>query len=251
MIKNVPFVRLLAVGAPLLFATSLLTTGLMAQDPAAAGTTTTTTEQRSAIAEVFAYENAGLIGYVIVVLSIVAVALIIENFMTIKREKLAPPDLLDELEALFDGENFQDAVELCEQEKNYLTNVVGAGLSKLGHSFETMQTSLREMQTEESVKLFQKIGWLSLISAIAPMMGLFGTVTGMFVTFSNIAAAGGSVSPAQLAGGIKMALITTIFGLTVAIPVGVSFYTLRNRVIRTSAEINAITEDLFERFRGK
>jgi len=251
MIQNVPFVRLLAVGAPLLFATSLLTTGLMAQDPAAAGTASTTTEQRSAIAEVFAYENAGLIGYVIVVLSIVAVALIIENFMTIKREKLAPPDLLDELEALFDGENFQDAVELCEQEKNYLTNVVGAGLSKLGHSFETMQTSLREMQTEESVKLFQKIGWLSLISAIAPMMGLFGTVTGMFVTFSNIAAAGGSVSPAQLAGGIKMALITTIFGLTVAIPVGVAFYTLRNRVIRTSAEINAITEDLFERFRGK
>ena len=114
-----------------------------------------------------------------------------------------------------------------------------------------MQTSLREMQTEESVKLYQKIGWLSLISAIAPMMGLFGTVTGMFVTFSTIAAAGGSVSPATLAGGIKMALITTIFGLTVAIPVGVAFYTLRNRVIRTSTEINAITEDLFERFRGK
>jgi biopolymer transport protein ExbB len=234
--KQVPFVRFLAVGAPLLLASSLL-----AQEPAA--------EQRSVLADVFDYDNAGLVGYIIVVMSVVALALIIENFMTIKREKLAPPDVLDELEALFDAEQFQEAVELCEQEKNYLTNVVGAGLSKLGHSFETMQTSLREMQTEESVKLFQKIGWLSLISAIAPMMGLFGTVTGMFVTFSTIAAAGGSVSPATLAGGIKMALITTIFGLTVAIPVGVAFYTLRNRVIRTSTEINAICEDLFERFR--
>lgn len=238
-LKHVPFVRLLAIAAPLLLAGSLL-----AQN--AGGS-----EQGSVISEVFAYENAGLVGYLIVLMSIVALALIIENFMTIKREKLAPPDVLDELEALFDGENFQEAVELCEQEKNYLTNVVGAGLAKLGHSFETMQTSLREMQTEESVKLFQKIGWLSLISALAPMMGLFGTVTGMFVTFSAIAAAGGSVSPAQLAGGIKMALITTIFGLTVAIPVGVAFYTLRNRVIRTSTEINAITEDLFERFRAK
>jgi biopolymer transport protein ExbB len=234
---QVPFVRLLAVGAPLLLASSLL-----AQD---AG------QSSSPIAEVFKYDNAGLIGYIIIVMSIVALALVIENFMTIKREKLAPPDLIGELEALFDGENFQEAVELCEQEKNYLTNCVGAGLSKLGHSFETMQVSLREMQTEESVRLFQKIGWLSLISAIAPMMGLFGTVTGMFVTFSTIAAAGGSVSPATLAGGIKMALITTIFGLSVAIPVGVAFYTLRNRVIRTSTEINAITEDLFERFRGK
>jgi biopolymer transport protein ExbB len=234
---QVPFVRLLAVGAPLLFASSLL-----AQD-AGGG--------ENAISEAFKFENAGLIGYLIIVMSIVALALIIENFMTIKREKLAPPDLIGELEALFDGENFQEAVELCEQEKNYLTNCVGAGLSKLGHSFETMQVALREMQTEESVRLFQKIGWLSLISAIAPMMGLFGTVTGMFVTFGKIASAGGSVSPALLAGGIKMALITTMFGLTVAIPVGVAFFTLRNRVIKTSTEINAITEDLFERFRGK
>jgi biopolymer transport protein ExbB len=237
-LKQVPFVRLLAVASPLLFASSLL-----AQEAPK--------EEVSIMSEVFSYDNAGLVGYIIILMSIVALALIIENFMTIKREKLAPPDLLDELEALFDGENFQEAVELCEQEKTYLTNVVGAGLSKLGHSFETMQTSLREMQTEETVKLFQKIGWLSLISALAPMMGLFGTVTGMFVTFSAIAAAGGSVSPAQLAGGIKMALITTIFGLTVAIPVGVAFYTLRNRVIRSSTEINAITEDLFERFRNK
>lgn len=236
--KHVPFIRVLAVSAPLLLATSLIAQG----DPA--------TEQ-SFLSEVFDYEKAGPIGYLIMLMSVVAVALIIENFMTIKREKLAPPDLLDELEALFDGENFQDAVELCEQEKNYLTNVVGAGLSKLGHSFETMQTSIREMQTEESVKLFQKIGWLSLISAIAPMMGLFGTVTGMFITFGKIASSGGNVNPAVLAGGIKMALITTMLGLSVAIPVGIAFFTLRNRVIRTSTEINAITEDLFERFRAK
>ena len=239
ILKHVPFVRFLAVGAPLLFAGSLLAQGDAPK------------QAESAIAEVFKYENAGLVGYIIVLMSIVALALIIENFMNIKREKLAPPDVLDELEALFDGESFQEAVELCEQEKNYLTNCVGAGLAKLGHSFETMQTAIREMQTEESVKLFQKIGWLSLISAIAPMMGLFGTVTGMFVTFDTIASLGGSVSPATLARGIKMALITTIFGLTVAIPVGVAFYTLRNRVIKTSTEINAISEDLFERFRGK
>ena len=237
--KHVPFVRVLAVSAPLVLATSLFAQGEGEE------------AQPSFLAEVFDYDKAGPIGYLIMLMSVVAVALIIENFMTIKREKLSPPDLLDELEALFDGENFQDAVELCEQEKNYLTNVVGAGLSKLGHSFETMQTSLREMQTEESVKLFQKIGWLSLISAIAPMMGLVGTVTGMFVTFGKIASSGGNVSPSVLAGGIKMALITTMLGLSVAIPVGIAFFTLRNRVIRTSTEINAITEDLFERFRAK
>lgn len=241
ILNKVPFVRLLAVATPLLFAAALL-----AQEPGAAAAAP---QEKSLIVDVFKYENAGLIGYIIVGLSIVALALVIENFVSLKREKLAPPDMIDELEALFDSENFQDAVELCEQEKNYLTNVVAAGLSKLGHPFETIQSSVREMETEESVKLFQKIGWLSLISAIAPMMGLFGTVTGMFVTFDTIASLGGSVSPATLARGIKMALITTIFGLTVAIPVGISFYTLRNRVIRLTTEVNAVSEDLFERFR--
>jgi len=129
-------------------------------------------------------------------------------------------------------------------------NVVAAGLGRLGHSFDTIQISVREMEDEESVKLFQKVGYLSLIAATAPMMGLLGTVTGMFVTFGDIADAGGSVSPAQLAGGIKLALVTTIFGLIVAIPVGAFFFMFRNRVLRTTIEVNAIAEDLFERFRA-
>lgn len=237
--KNLPFVRFLSVGAILALAMPAF-----AQEVAAGGT-----KKPGFLEDVFA--NAGVIGYIIMLMSVVAVAMIIESVATIKREKLAPPDMIDELEALFDGENFQDAVELCENEKNYLTNVVGAGLSKLGHSFETMQVAIREMQTEESVKMFQKIGYLSMLAGIGPMMGLLGTVTGMFDTFGTIASAGGSVSPALLAGGIKGALVTTILGLIVAIPTGVGFFILKNRVIRTSTEINAIAEDLFERFRAK
>jgi biopolymer transport protein ExbB len=182
------FTRLLAVATPLLF------TGFaVAQDPAAAPAE----QPRGALADMFAYENAGLVGWIIVVMSVVSLALIIENFVSIKREKLAPPELIDELGALFDEENFQDAVELCENEKVYLTRCVGAGLSKLGHPFETIQATIREMETEESTKLFQKVGWLSLMAATAPMMGLFGTVTGMFVTFGTIASAGGSVGVAS------------------------------------------------------
>lgn len=224
--------------SPLLFATVAL-----AQDDAAPKA------QPNPIID--ALSNAGPIGYVIIAISIVSVALIVENFMSIKRDKLAPVDTVEELEAYFDEEQFQEAIDLCEDERTYLTRVVEAGLSKLGHSFDTIQTAVREMQEEETVKLFQKIGWLSLIAASAPMMGLLGTVTGMFVTFGEIAAAGGSVSPADLAGGIKLALTTTILGLIVALPTGAFFFVLRNRVVRLTIEVNAITEDLFERFRAK
>ncbi|MCC6670615.1 MAG: MotA/TolQ/ExbB proton channel family protein [Planctomycetes bacterium] len=198
-----------------------------------------------------AFENAGTVGYVIVAVSIVALALIIEMFINIKREKLAPPDLVSEIESLFEEQNFQEAMDVCENDRNYFTNVVHAGLGKLGFAFETIQGSVREMQEEETVKLFQKIGYLSLIAALAPMLGLLGTVTGMFQTFGAIAAAGGSVSPATLAGGIKSALVTTIFGLIVAIPASAFFFMFRNRVIRATIETNAMCEMLFERFRAK
>ena len=206
-------------------------------------------ESKSPILE--GLENAGVIGYIIILISVISFALVIENFISIKRDKLAPPGIIDDLEALFDEENYQEAMDICESEQGYLTAIVGAGLQKLEFSFETIQAALREMQEEETVKLFQKIGWLSLIAASAPMMGLLGTVSGMFVTFGAIASAGGSVSPAQLAGGIKLALVTTILGLIVALPTGAFFFIFRNKVIRATIEVNAIAEDLFERFRGK
>lgn len=193
--------------------------------------------------------NAGLIGLVIGILSIMALALVIEHFMSIKRDKLAPPHLIDEIEALFEEQKFQEAVEVCEAEPNFLTNTVGAGLAKLGHSYETIQVAYEEMHDEEEIKLHQKIGWLSLIAAVAPMLGLLGTVAGMIDTFGEIASKP-SVKPGDLAGGIKGALVTTMLGLTVAIPVTASYVFFKNRVVLASLEIGAIVEELFDRFRA-
>lgn len=207
-----------------------------------------TEERPSMMQDIF--ENAGLIGILIMVLSVVALALIIEHIMTLKRDKLAPPHLIDEIEALFDEKQWQEAVELCEAEPNYLTDVIGAGLSKLGHSFDTIQTSMYEMAEEKDISLSQKVGWLNLIAAVAPMMGLLGTVNGMIMTFGEIAAKP-SVKPNDLAGGIKGALVTTLLGLVVAIPVTAAYVFFKNRVQRISIEISAITEDLFDRFRDE
>ncbi len=193
--------------------------------------------------------DAGIIGMVIIALSVVALAIIIENFVSLKRDKLAPPELIDEIQALFDEQQFQEAMELCENEPNYFTRVCGAGIAKIGHPFDTIEKALEEMGDEESIKLHQKIGWLALIANVAPMMGLLGTVTGMVAAFNEIASSGGQASPAELADGISMALLTTMFGLIVAIPVTGAFAFIRNRMVRTIIEVGAIVQDLFERFR--
>lgn len=193
--------------------------------------------------------QSGPFGWLIIVLSIVALALMIENFVSLKRDKLAPPDLVDEIHTLFDEQQFQEAMELCESEPNFFTRVCAAGIGKIGHDFEVIEKSIEEMGDEEAVKLHQKIGWLSLISNVAPMMGLLGTVSGMIASFQVIATSQGQASPAELADGISQALLTTMFGLVVAIPTTGAFAYLRNNLIKSVIEVGAIVEDLFERFR--
>lgn len=193
--------------------------------------------------------DAGIIGWLIIALSVVALALALENFVSLKREKLAPPEIIDEVQALFEEGQFQEAMDLCEQEPTFFTRVCGAGIAKIGHGYDVIEKAIEEMGDEESIRLHQKIGWLAMIANVAPMMGLLGTVSGMVIAFNEIATSAGQASPAELAGGISMALLTTLFGLTVAIPVTAAFVYLRNTLVRSTIEVGAIVEDLFERFR--
>jgi len=193
----------------------------------------------------------GWIGFVILFCSFVSLALIIEHIVNIKRDKIVPPQLIDEIEGMFENEEFQEALELCEAEPNFLTNVLAAGLPKINAGFETMKAAMDEAGEEEAIKLQQKIGYLSLIGNIAPMMGLFGTVSGMISAFQTIAQMGAAVTPSDLADGISQALVTTFLGLFVAIPTMIAYFFFRNKVVRVTLEIGAIADDLVERFRGK
>ena len=193
--------------------------------------------------------DSGVFGWLLIVMSILSLTLIIEAIVSLKRDKLAPPDLIDEIQALFEEEQFNEAMELCEAEPTFFTRVCGAGIAKIGHDFEVIQTSIEEMGDEESIRLHQKIGWLALIANVAPMIGLLGTVSGMVKAFDTIASTGGQASPAELADGISQALLTTMFGLIVAIPTTAAFAYVRNSLVKSIIEVGAIVEDLFERFR--
>jgi biopolymer transport protein ExbB len=89
---------------------------------------------------------------------------------------------------------------------------------------------------------------VAVLASVSPMLGLFGTVQGMIQSFHTIATTQ-NPSPAELAGGIYVALLTTLEGLLVAIPATAAFAYLRNRLVRSTIEVGAIVEDLFERFR--
>lgn len=231
-----------------MWAVAVLVLGMMASPALAQAATEEAPEQSWVEAYILA---GGTIGFVILFMSFISLALIIEHVVNIKRDKIVPPQLIDEIEGMFDNEEYQEALELCEAEPNYLTNILAAGLPRINAGFETMKAAMDEASAEESVKLQQKIGYLSLIGNISPMMGLFGTVSGMIEAFQTIARMGAAVTPSDLADGISKALVTTFLGLMVAIPTMIAYFIFRNKVIRVSLEISAIADDLVDRFRGK
>ena len=193
--------------------------------------------------------GGGAIGYLLWFLSVVGIALIIEHFINVRREKLAPPELIDELETLLNEGQFQEALELCEQEPNFLTNIMAAALPKMEHGYDSMEQAAHDISEEEAIKLHSKVSWLSLLSAISPMLGLLGTVWGMIGAFDVIAESA-APEPADFAGTISLALITTVLGLIVAIPMMIGFFYFRNKVTRIVLEIGAISEDMLDRFRN-
>lgn len=194
---------------------------------------------------------SGWIGILIIGCSVALVAFIIEDFVNLRRDKLIPPELLQEVEDLLEDENYEEIIETCTGEPGFLSNVISAALSHIDHGYDVMMATVHSVIDEEALKLYQKIGWLQLLASISPMLGLLGTVWGMVSAFGTIANMEGAPKPKDLAGGIYTALVTTVEGLLVAIPGIIFYFYFRNKVVRLTTEINGIVEELMERFREK
>ncbi|MEL7497355.1 MAG: MotA/TolQ/ExbB proton channel family protein [Planctomycetota bacterium] len=189
--------------------------------------------------------GGNLLGVAIVVLilmlSVVSVYFIIEHFMTITRKQLMPAETMSELEALIVHGEINKAIDLCHEKENYslAVEVILAGLERYKASefgYAEYRSAVEEAGEDQTGKLYRKTEVLNVIGAIAPMLGLTGTVIGMIEAFTTIAALDGMARPQELAGGIGQALITTLLGLLVAIPTMVAFSYFRNKIDSLVAE---------------
>jgi len=191
----------------------------------------------------------GAIGYLIIVLSIVALALIVMHAIRIREPSLAPPEHVDALHERLESGNLSGAIEYCEDEENdaFITRVVGVGLLRSQRSpFGALELrgALEEAGREQTARLYRSTDALGLIAAIAPMLGLLGTVVGMVGAFDTISSAEGFARPDQLAGDISQALVTTLMGLTLAIPCMAAFTYFRNRIDALTGAVAEIVDDL-------
>jgi biopolymer transport protein ExbB len=193
--------------------------------------------------------DGGIVGLFIILLSVVSVGFIIEHFMTIRKTTLMPDVVAADLEALIAQGQIDQAIEYCNDPPNHslFATVVLAGLERYKGSefgFAEYKAAVEEAGEDQTGSLYRKTEVLGLIGSIAPMLGLTGTVLGMIKAFNTIAATDGAAKPAELAGGIGQALVTTLMGLVVAIPTMVAFSYFRNKIDSIIAEAGKRVEQV-------
>ena len=186
--------------------------------------------------------------------SVTMVTFIIQNVLSLRKNRLAPPPLITALEQNIAAGNYQEAWATCDANKNYLANVLKAGLTRLGRGKEAVEDAVAEHGLREAMVLRTRNSYLSVIGVVSPMIGLLGTVIGMMGAFAVLAGSGIS-DPRALSGKISEVLLATASGLFIAIPAFVSYYIFRNVaqmcIVHADDVVNSLLVDIpFEELAG-
>ncbi|MEY2784403.1 MAG: Biopolymer transport protein ExbB [Planctomycetota bacterium] len=189
------------------------------------------------------FQHTGIVGWLMVLCSVSGSALVIEHIVNIRREKLAPTALVQDLEALIAEGSYEEAIEMCEQEGGYVSNLVKAGLIMRDAGYDEAISNLSLAAEEESFKLMAKISYLSLIGNIGPLLGLLGTVTGMIASFQKIEQMK-APTPKDLASGVYESLVNTTLGLFIGIVFLTAFFIYKNFVTKMTLQMNLQSVEL-------
>lgn len=193
--------------------------------------------------------KGGYIAFGLILLSIVTIALTIEHCLSIRRATIVPPEAIEYAKALIEEKKHVEAVKHTAEDPSMLGYVVHAGLAEASAGYTAMERALEESLEERSAKLFRKTEYLHIIGNVSPMIGLFGTVTGMILLFAEIHASDAFPGARVVAEKIAVALITTFWGLAVAIPALSIYAVFRNRIDVLTAECALAAEHIVAVFK--
>ena len=155
---------------------------------------------------------------------VLGLALVIERIIYLTFAQTNTEKLLEEVEGALNNGGVEAAKEVCRNTRGPVATIFFEGLDHYDEGMDMVDKSIMSVGSVENGKLEKGVSWISLFIALAPMLGFMGTVIGMIGAFDAIEAAG-DINPSLVAGGIKVALLTTVFGLITAIILQI-FYNL-------------------------
>lgn len=191
-------------------------------------------------------ESGGWLMVPIILCSVLALAIVLERLWALSRERVMPSGLVDRVSAWFEGGRVHRRDLEALRSNSALGFILAAGVDHLGDGREVVRERLEDAGRKVVQDLERYLGALGTIAAISPLLGLLGTVLGMIRVFSVLTSQG-AANPANLAGGISEALITTAAGLIVAIPALIGYRFLRARVQALTLSMEGEAAELVHR----
>ncbi len=179
------------------------------------------------------FEQGGPLMWAILGASIIGVAVFIERLWSLQRARVLPRAFVDRIRGLVAKRKTSEALLLCEENRSSIALILAAGLRTHGNGQprDEIKESVEEVGNREVARMARNVEIVGTVAAVTPLLGLLGTVVGMIQVFKNFVEAykSGAVGPDAFAEGIWQALITTAYGLVVAIPMLVIYKFLQGR----------------------
>ena len=190
-----------------------------------------------------------LIIWTLVAMSMGSLGFIVHLAVRYRKSSLIPDAVRNEIRELIADGRWRAVIDYTGADPSYLSRVTGAALREANSGYVAMERAIEEAGDAETARILRPLEYLNVIGNIAPMLGLFGTVYGMIEAFQVLVAEGGSPDPAKLAAGISTALVTTFWGLIVAMPALAGYALIRNRVDALTSEGILMAEELIRPFK--
>ena len=186
-------------------------------------------------------EKGGPVMFILLGFSIFAFAIIFIKLIQFFSAALSSTNKIEKILSKLNGRNAKKLLVEIQEIKNPLARIIEVViLTKSDRRFdkESREAEISRIISIEIRNLENYLGGLEVVASISPLLGLFGTVLGMIKAFLNLEKAGSQIDPALLAGGIWEALLTTAFGLAIAIPALAAYHLFENKISNTRDKIN-------------
>lgn len=207
--------------------------------------------QSQSFFEQFVISGGPIVWFVLLPMSFVMVFLAAEHSLTIRRKRLVPFGVGAGIVEIIRRDGTGQLGSRLADSEDLVSVAVAKAVSEGRGDWFRMRSVLGESLQEQAWSLLRRIEWVNLIGNVSPMVGLFGTVFGMIKLFNAIVVAGGQPQPAQLADGISVALVTTFWGLFIAIPAVAIHGVFRNRIETLVSEAVEEAEDIVPEIRRR
>ena len=192
--------------------------------------------------------QGGWVMYVILGCSVIAFAVMVERFVYCLWTKENYKRFLRQIKKYISGKDVNSAISFARKRHTALSRLTVVYLRHIKRKQDVFEDILQRIGSQELGRLEKRVPILATIGHLTPLMGLLGTVLGMIVCFQKIQSLGGQADVNALAGGIWTALLTTAFGLTVAIPVMAAYHYFENLIDRRAKEMQYLISELNQSF---